>query len=887
MKPLAVIRVSCLLRALPLCLALGCPAAALGQQYRSEVRELPDTPAEQKATPEQLLEQTRDPYQRALLLRELAVKAARDGDNARAAELLNQAIATNALSGPAAQQMRDMLGQVLLSGGRYKQMQGELEAQVRRGGASPEIRVALAAAYLEDQRHRDAIPLLEAAIKAVETPDVTWRRALVSAYLTTNAAAKALPLLEQLVKELPGERDLWSSLAAVQLAVGQKRRAAATLELAERLGFMNSAQDRMRLVGLAAELGAPYDAASLLQRWMETNGVANDAANRRLLAQLLVAARETRLAIPALQRALNDGRDAELLRLLAQLHMQQEQYDAASRQIEQLMAVEGEKADSLMMLASAHYQQAEIDEALQNFRRAASLPGEQAALAREWVRYLESGRARELAMAAAAEREQQQGQTMEAAYTLVSRFGEPLDAADGATSIPTRKVGADSTSPPRRQATDPSPTQPRPTDDQGDLTPIGAQRAGNASGTIPAWTGGITPDQHPSGFVPGEPLPDPFAADQPLYTVTADNLDRYRSQISPAHQHLLENVPGYAMPVFPTRRSVRYPDAINAATRANRDRARLDGPDALKGARLGFPFPVPRNGVEIMWNHRTRYRGDTVDATYDQAVIQRSGSRSSEHRQGFKVNFRYGNIADAVDPEEENYIALGITQLAPAGRSADVVALFHETLDSERQPRNVWVLLTRAARMFRIPPVGYDQPFPGSDGLEYIDMVDMYNGAFDRYVWKLQGKRELLIPYNAYRLNRPERSNDSLLQPLAFDSTHSRYELHRVWVIEASERGGERHSFGKRVFYVDEDSWTVVMVENHDRKGNLWRFQEGHLVAEYDIQAAWARPVITYDLKDGRYFANRLHAESRHFIYNQPMSTSEFLPASVRRTYGR
>ena len=103
------------------------------------------------------------------LLRELAVKAAREGDNARAAELLNQAIATNALSGPAAQQMRDMLGQVLLSGGRYKQMQGELEAQVRRGGASPEIRVALAAAYLEDQRYRDAIPLLEAAIKAVET----------------------------------------------------------------------------------------------------------------------------------------------------------------------------------------------------------------------------------------------------------------------------------------------------------------------------------------------------------------------------------------------------------------------------------------------------------------------------------------------------------------------------------------------------------------------------------------------------------------------------------------------------------------------------------------------------------------------------------------------
>lgn len=189
--------------------------------------------------------------------------------------------------------------------------------------------------------------------------------------------------------------------------------------------------------------------------------------------------------------------------------------------------------------------------------------------------------------------------------------------------------------------------------------------------------------------------------------------------------------------------------------------------------------------------------------------------------------------------------------------------------------------------MFRVPPVGYDQPFPGSDGLEFIDMVDMYNGAFDRYVWRLEGKREMYIPYNAYRLNLPPLKNADLLQPLAFDPEHTRYELHRVWVIEATERGGQRHSFGKRVFYVDEDSWTVVMVENHDRKGEPWRFQEGHLVAEYDIQAAWARPVITYDLKDGRYFANRLFAESEHFDYGLKFSTNEFLPAAVRRTYSR
>ncbi|MDH5620134.1 MAG: DUF1329 domain-containing protein, partial [Gammaproteobacteria bacterium] len=45
-----------------------------------------------------------------------------------------------------------------------------------------------------------------------------------------------------------------------------------------------------------------------------------------------------------------------------------------------------------------------------------------------------------------------------------------------------------------------------------DLTPVGAERAGNAAGTIPAWTGGL--DKLPAGYVEGQPLLDPFPNEQ-------------------------------------------------------------------------------------------------------------------------------------------------------------------------------------------------------------------------------------------------------------------------------------------------------------------------------------------------------------------------------------
>jgi tetratricopeptide (TPR) repeat protein len=838
------------------------PAPTFAQQYRSEVRELERPPAEQPpADVQKLLQETTDPYERALLLRELAGRYAREGNYREAARFLEQALEQKALSPIAERAMRDDLAQLHVATGDPHAVVRGLEPLVRGNrDASPEQLAALGAAYVNLKRFRDALPLLQRAADARDPPDENILRALLAAHLGLNQDRDAAAVVDRLLRINPRNREYWLHAAALHLKAGDKRRAHAVMELAGLQGFLQSQEERLHLVSLTAELGAPFEAGSLMQGWMESEALPDNRDNRRTLAALWIAAREAQLAIAAINAALALGADNQLLLQLGQLHMDREQYAQAARAFERAIEGGARGGQNYMALAVARYQQADIEAALRAFH-AASEFAPQRALATEWVKYLETGKAREQALTAAAQRRRREADDVELSARLL---GAPVGVTMADRAGQSALAGPDG------------------------LTPIGAEGAGNADGTIPPWTGGLTPDHWPAGFVPGKLLNDPFAEDKPLFTITADNMGQYAQRLSSGHRELLRRHATYRMHVYPTRRSASYPQAIYDATQKNAGRAMLIGSDALSDARLGFPFPRPESGVEIMWNHRVRWRGNSVMATTTQAVVQASGTISHQLRQTERVYYRYANLDDPVDLEQHNTLLYYLTWFSESGRSADFLALVHESGNSLKDRRSIWVMPPGIRRMFRIPPVGYDQPFPGSGGLYFVDMVDMYNGAFDRYVWRLVGKRELYIPYNGYRIGDGSYRYRDLLTPGHFNQDAARYELHRVWVIEATEREGRSHSFGKRTFYVDEDTWNVVLVENHDRQGQLWRFQEGHLLALYDTQSANALPVVTYDLKDGRYFASRLLAEEQPPQYDLPnIGSQEFMPAAVRTRYAR
>jgi tetratricopeptide (TPR) repeat protein len=835
------------------------------EQYKSEVRELETPPAPaQKQDAKKLLAAAKDPYEKALLLRELAGKAALAKDYAAAAQYLEQAIRQNALSPQAVAEMRKDLTQLLVAGGKPDEVIKVLEPQVKNNAAaSAEQQVALGTAYLQVKRFKEALPLLQHAVAGQPNPDESWLQALYAAYSNNGMQKEAIPVLEKLVRKNPAQRDYWLALAGLLHQSGQKERALAVLELASRQGHLQSADERLQLVGLTAQLGAPFEAGSLMHAWMKGGQIPRNVDNLQTLAGLWQAARESSLAIGALTEAQQLAEDADRSLQLGQLHLDRDEYAVAALALSDGIAdARMDRAGpALLALGMASFNAGNVEGAREAFTGAQRFP-KTADAAGQWLKFLDSGQAREAATRLARRKAQPADEV-----ALSSRLlGGTVNATPAAGAIPEarpdlRRIGAR-------------------------LTAVGAERDGNADGSIPEWTGGIT--LPPPAYKPGGRIVDPFPQDAPQFTITAANAAQYAARLSGGHRALLARYQNFRMPVYATRRSAAYPQAIYDATQANIGKARLIGSDALTQARLGFPFPQPQNGVEAMWNHRTRYRGDSFIGVTSQAVVGKDGI-GNRNKGVFKVLFRYGNIAKPADIDDENIIVYGITFVGErvTDTMADFVVLFHESANSLKKSRAIWVLLGKIGRMLRLPPLGYDQPMYGTDGMYCIDMIDMYNGAFDRYVWKLIGKRELYIPYNAYRLSDGSQKYAQQLTWPTFNADQTRYELHRVWVIEATERGGKSHQFGKRIFYLDEDSWNVVLVENQDRAGALWRFQEGHLLTSYDVLSTNAYPIVTYDLKADRYFVHRLLAEDPPLKYNVALRENEFLPASVSARYSK
>ena len=414
-----------------------------------------------------------------------------------------------------------------------------------------------------------------------------------------------------------------------------------------------------------------------------------------------------------------------------------------------------------------------------------------------------------------------------------------------------------------------------------DLTPMGAIKAGNADGTIPAWDGGITTP--PAGFNPGDHHPDPFATDKLLYTITAQNKDQYTDKLTAGHLAMLYTYPdSFKLNVYPSHRSASFPQRIYDATLVNASKATLvDDGNGVSDAIIGIPFPIPASGGEVIWNHLLRYRGETVGRWIAQAVPTRSGKYTLvKFEDEFDVLY---SKPDAKFAELNNIILYFKQKVIAPARLAGFILLAHETLNQVKQPRAAWTYNTGQRRVRRAPNVAYDNPGTASDGMRTSDQFDMFNGAPDRYNWELVGRKEMIVPYNAYKLHSNEVKYKDILTPKHINPELARYELHRVWVIDATLKEGTSHIYSRRTFYIDEDSWQILAVDQYDRRGNLWRVSEGFPINYYDVPTLWSTLEVHTDLQAGRYLAIGLDNESRMYDFNLSRTAKDFTPAALRR----
>ncbi|MET1069859.1 MAG: DUF1329 domain-containing protein [Pseudomonas prosekii] len=413
------------------------------------------------------------------------------------------------------------------------------------------------------------------------------------------------------------------------------------------------------------------------------------------------------------------------------------------------------------------------------------------------------------------------------------------------------------------------------------LTPMGAEMAGNADGSIPAWK----PLAKNAGTVDSKGfLSDPYASEKPLFTITAQNVDQYKAKLAPGQYAMFKRYPEtFKMPVYPSHRGATVPDDVFAAIKKNATNTNLvSGGNGLENFETAVPFPIPKTGVEVIWNHITRYRGGSVTRLVTQATPQPNGSYSLVY---FQDQFVFRDKMKDYDPANPGNILFYFKQkvTAPA-RLAGGVLLVHETLDQVKEPRSAWVYNAGQRRVRRAPQVSYDGPGTAADGLRTSDNLDMYNGAPDRYDWKLEGKKEMYIAADSYKLDDPKLKYSDIIKAGHINQDLARYELRRVWHVVATLKEGQRHIYAKRDFYIDEDTWQAAVIDHYDGRNQLWRVAEAHAENYYDKQVPWYALETLYDLQSGRYLALGMKNEEKSaYDFGFTATTSDFTPAALRQ----
>lgn len=365
---------------------------------------------------------------------------------------------------------------------------------------------------------------------------------------------------------------------------------------------------------------------------------------------------------------------------------------------------------------------------------------------------------------------------------------------------------------------------------KSDLTPFGAERAGNADGSIPAWDGGYT--KAPAGYKQGDKRADPFADEKVIVSINSTNLDKYADKLAEGTKVMLKKYPNYRLDIYPTHRTAAAPQWVYDNTFQNATRAKLDPKtENVSGAFGGIPFPIPKNGAEVLWNHRLSWNGgDSFTSSFDTWLMTAGGKKVLATKTPYYFQYPYYFQDGSVDKFDGNYYQGKIITELPASKNGEGLMIYYNVTQDNRAS---WQYLVGQRRVRRLPNVAYDTPNFVTSGVSYFDEAFMLFGPSDKHDAKLVGKKELYIPYNSNKSVLVP--SDQLITPNFLNPDHVRWEKHRVWVVDATLKAGQRHVVPRRTYYVDEDTWQIVLVDGYDAQGKLIRQQ-------------WSLPYLAPDL---------------------------------------
>ncbi len=389
---------------------------------------------------------------------------------------------------------------------------------------------------------------------------------------------------------------------------------------------------------------------------------------------------------------------------------------------------------------------------------------------------------------------------------------------------------------------------------KSDLTPMGAERAANKDGSIPAWTGGLTTPV--AGDKAGGRRGDPFKDEKPVVSITAKNADAYGDKLTDGVKALLKKYPDFRVDVYPTHRTGGAPQWVYENTLRNATRAKLAN-DVVQGAYGGVPFPIPKSGEEVMWNHVLRWRGTSWQLQLTQYQLTADGKAVMTTEGTAEQQMPYYLQDGSLEKFEKSkdYWLLRLVNSGPPIRAGEAIVGRNNIEIGKDQ---AWVYLTGQRRVRKLPNPCCDTPTPATAGLMSFDEIETWTGRLDRFDWKLVGKKEMYIPYNTNRLLQP-KTDAEVMGPHFIKPDFMRWELHRVWVVDATLRQGQRHQAPKGRYYCDEDTWDCVLGDRWDANGQLWKTVWSAPFVAPDIPAVVIGQFGFNDLLSGTAFIGNLY----------------------------
>lgn len=410
-----------------------------------------------------------------------------------------------------------------------------------------------------------------------------------------------------------------------------------------------------------------------------------------------------------------------------------------------------------------------------------------------------------------------------------------------------------------------------------ELTAIGAELKGNAAGSIPEWTGGLR--KAPANFDPAKGYADPFAAEKPLYVIGQNNLSEYQKWLAPGQIALLKRYPNYKIPVYKTHRTAVFAPEMMMSIDMEGSKPKLaHGGLAIEGVQsTSVPFPEPRNGLEVIWNTLLRRPAQTMEI-HSASFVAGNGVKPNPSSTSATIAF-----APAIGKAGSNLLFGLIGSVSRPASQAGEALLVLDTLNFKDDQRNAWVVNSGQRRVIRAPELSHAAPAGNSDGLRTVDDIYGFNGSPERFDWKLLGKREMLIPYNNHRLTDKSLKYESMLSDAFLKPELTRFELHRVWVVEGTLKPGADHVYSKRTLYIDEDSWYVALMDQYDSKGELWRVKMLYLMQAYDAPGMYTAGEVQHDLNARKSVFSAFHNEEPPTRFNVSVKPSDFTPAALRK----